>query len=194
MTPFDIRLPIIAAQAKVKTCHAYHCWHAMRDMGAAFHLEAFAAFAGLETRHVSAIMAAIEEHAPLTAKRATAARGTRLPHDWTLPDDWSEWASEARRWYPNEVEAEAMVFSDYWQSKAGQTAIKLDWKKTWQNWVRQSRRPDGTFSKSTARPLDHAASIENTIKLYERMGRYQEADDLRRQLSSNVVPITRAAI
>ena len=80
MLPFDPRLPIIAAQAKVKTCHTYHCWHAMRDMGAAFHLEAFAAFAGLETRHVEAIMAAIEQHAPLTAKRATAARGTRLPH------------------------------------------------------------------------------------------------------------------
>lgn len=112
MLPFDPRLPIIAAQARVKTPHAYHCWHAMRDMGTSFHLEAFAAFAGLETRRVSAIMAAIEQHAPLTAKRATAARGTRLPHDWTLPDDWSAWASEARRWYPNEVEAEAMVFDD----------------------------------------------------------------------------------
>ena len=194
MTPFDPRLPIIAAQAKVKTCHAFHCWHAMRDMGAAFHLEAFAAFAGLETRHVSAIMVAIEQHAPLTVKRATAARGTRLPHNWTLPDDWSEWASEARRWYPNDVDAEAMVFADYWQSKAGQTAIKLDWKKTWQNWVRQSRRPDGTYTKVSRAPVDYAANVENTIALYERMGRYQEADDLRRQLSSNVVPITRAAI
>ena len=192
MLPFDPRLPIIAAQAKVKTCHAYHCWHAMRDMGTAFHLEAFAAFAGLETRHVSAIMTAIEQHAPLTVKRATAARGTRLPNDWELPEEWSEWASKERRWYPKEVEVEGLKFAGHWQTKTGKDATKLDWFKTWQNWIRNSHKPDGTYAKATHAPVDHATSIENTIALYERMGRYQEADDLRRQLSSNVVPITRA--
>ena len=72
MTPFDPRLLIIAAQAKVKTCHAFHCWHAMRDMGGNFHIGAFATFAGLECHHVAAIMAAIEYHAAALAKMAEA--------------------------------------------------------------------------------------------------------------------------
>jgi hypothetical protein len=192
VTPFDPRLPIIAAEARVKTPHVYHCWQAMSDQGAAFHVTAFAAFAGLEERHVTAIMAAIQIHAPLTAKRAAVTRGTRLAADWTLPDEWSAWASDLRKWYPADVEAEAQFFANYWQAKSGQAATKVDWFKTWQNWCRQSHRPDGGFVRANAAPLiDHAEQMERTAALYERMGRYQEADDLRRQLSSNVVPINR---
>jgi hypothetical protein len=192
VTPFDPRLPIIARAAKVKTCHAFHCWHAMRDMQP-FHIAAFAAFAGLEERHVTAIMAAIQIHAPLTAKRASVARGTRLPHDWTIPDDWIEWATIQRRWYPADCEAESLLFANYWQAKSGQGATKLDWFKTWQNWARNSHRPDGTYAKSTSAPVDFAEQTRRTADLYDRMGRTVEAAELRASIDSNVVPITRAA-
>jgi len=143
---FDPRLPIIAAEARVKTCHVFHCWHAMRDMGQSFHLAAFAQFAGLSDAHVSAIIAALEAHKALPGpKRDTSPRGTRLPLDWRLPDDWKAYAIEQRKWEPEAIEKEAASFADYWHAKAGQTAVKLDWRKTWFNWVRNSNRPDGEY-------------------------------------------------
>ena len=192
MTPFDPRLPIIAAEAKVRTTHCFHTWHALREMGAQFHLAAFAQFAGLEERHVSAIIAALGAHDAMPAKRATVAiRAHRLPPDWTLPPDWSEWASYQRRWEPKDVQAEADNFADHWHSKPGKDGTKLDWRKTWQNWCRNSRRPDGLYNPNTAL-LDagaKAAAMERTAALYERMGRTGEAAEIRRQLASNVVPI-----
>lgn len=118
----------------------------MRDMGQSFHLSAFAQFAGLTEAHVSAIIAALTSHKALPGpKRELSPRGTRLPLDWRLPDDWQIYAIEQRKWEPSDIEKEAASFADYWQSKAGQSAVKLDWRKTWMNWVRNSNRPDGQF-------------------------------------------------
>lgn len=61
-------------------------------------------------------------------------RGTRIPDDFeptpamitwaraTTPDVDPKWATEK--------------FADYWQSKAGKDALKIDWPKTWKNWMR----------------------------------------------------------
>jgi hypothetical protein len=64
-------------------------------------------------------------------------RGARLCADWTLPDDWRQWArihfahaSDAM------VDLEADKFRDFWHAKAGQAAAKLDWAATWRNWCR----------------------------------------------------------
>jgi len=35
---------------------------------------------------------------------------------------------------------EADSFRDYWTAKAGKDACKLDWKATWRNWCRNSKR------------------------------------------------------
>lgn len=59
--------------------------------------------------------------------------GTRLPADWAIPEGWTGWANSN---YPGvDVEIEARKFANYWQSKTGRDATKLDWQKTWQNWV-----------------------------------------------------------
>ncbi len=164
----------------------------MRDMGAAFHPEAFAAFAGLELRHVTAIMAAIEIHAPLTAKREPVSRGTRLPNDWTLPDAWAAWAYQTRHWTPQEIADEAETFANYWQAKSGAAAIKIAWEKTWRNWVRQSHRPNGVYIPPVTNPIDRREHLERTAAMYDRMGRTVEAAEIRAQLASNVVPIKAA--
>ena len=65
------------------------------------------------------------------------ARGTRLPADWQLPDEWAEWAlAEQPTWTPSHVRHVADCFRDYWTAKAGQHACKTDWLATWRNWVR----------------------------------------------------------
>ena len=63
-------------------------------------------------------------------------RGARLPADWTLPDDWRDWAVSEHGMSTEAVVFEAAKFRDYWHSKAGRDAAKLDWAATWRNWCR----------------------------------------------------------
>jgi hypothetical protein len=196
VTPFDPRLPIIAAQARVKTPHVLHTFLAMREMGASFHIEAFAAFAGLEPRHVTAIMDALSHHAITAAKREATVRGTRLPNGWTLPPEWAAWATGQRYWTAAETDAEAELFANYWQAKSGQAAVKVDWQKTWRNWVRQSHRPNGTPPGRQVTAESRADDLRRSIALYERMGRGDETGDMRAELarlSDNVLPFNRVA-
>ncbi|MCC6856878.1 MAG: hypothetical protein IT189_12570, partial [Microbacteriaceae bacterium] len=88
MTPFDPRLTLVAQEAKVKTCHVYHTWQAMREAGKKFHIGAFAAFAGLEERHVTAIIEALAAHDALPGKAARAPReATRISPNWQPSED-----------------------------------------------------------------------------------------------------------
>jgi uncharacterized protein YdaU (DUF1376 family) len=64
-------------------------------------------------------------------------RGTRLPADWEIPEEWLEWACDlgggSSMWV-----SEAAKFRDYWTAKAGRDATKLDWFATWRNWCRNA--------------------------------------------------------
>lgn len=67
-------------------------------------------------------------------------RGTRLPQDWLLPKAWGDWAlTEFKTWTPEVVRVEADKFRDFWHSKAGKEASKLDWLATWRNWCRNAK-------------------------------------------------------
>ena len=67
-----------------------------------------------------------------------AKRGTRLAQDWVLPKEWKAWAMQAR---PSlNIDETAESFRDFWHSKAGATAVKLDWQATWRNWVRNQNQ------------------------------------------------------
>ena len=66
-------------------------------------------------------------------------RGSRLPTDWTLPEEWKEWA-EAERQDLN-IKSVADSFRDFWIAKAGTGGVKLDWQATWRNWVRSQSAP-----------------------------------------------------
>ncbi len=63
-------------------------------------------------------------------------RGSRLGPDWTLPDDWRQWAVD-QGLPATVVNREADRFRDYWIGKAGKDATKADWQATWRNWVRK---------------------------------------------------------
>ena len=71
-------------------------------------------------------------------KPAQNSRGSRLPDDWVLPEDWGKWA-ESEGLSVNNVLAEEEKFKDYWLSVAGAKGIKQDWQATWRNWVRRSK-------------------------------------------------------
>ena len=80
-------------------------------------------------------------------KRQTGTRGSRLPNDWELPEDWRQWTlCNCPVSTPEAVDREALIFANYWQSLAGQKATKTDWRKTWQNWTMR------TFASGPVRP------------------------------------------
>ena len=90
--------------------------------------------------------------------------------------------------------AEAELFANYWQDKSGAGAVKMAWEKTWRNWVRNSHRPDGTYTGRVVTQEDRAETLRKMIPLYERMGRESETVEMRAELArleSNVVPIMR---
>ena len=88
---------------------------------------------------------------PASAKKikAKVSRGTRLPDDWTPSDEEVQWAeSQPRR---VNVSMEAEKFRDYWTSKAGQGATKLNWTRTWQNWIRNAKQEFTNGNNPTGR-------------------------------------------
>ena len=67
--------------------------------------------------------------------------GTRLPQDWSLPEDWEAWALEVRPdWSRPGVIRESITFRDFWLAKAGQNGVKMDWLATWRNWIRRCEK------------------------------------------------------
>ena len=92
-------------------------------------------------------------------------RGARLPDDWKLPVDWQQWA---RVNFPatsaEAVTLEADKFRDFWCSKAGQGATKLDWQATWRNWCRTA-----FAGKPGRQPVNNGRSAYD-----ERMARQRE--------------------
>jgi hypothetical protein len=87
-------------------------------------------------------------------------RGARLADDWFLPMDWGQWAV-SEGWTSEQVKAEAEKFKDYWISKPGAAAVKLDWQATWRNWIRNSNgKSTGTNAgRNSGRPNPHRSLL-----------------------------------
>lgn len=78
-----------------------------------------------------------------TKHKVKTQRGSRLPTDWTLPDEWADWAEKER---PDLlIYKTAESFKDFWISKPGAGGVKLDWQATWRNWVRSQKQ---SFAKA----------------------------------------------
>ena len=189
MNPYDPALAMIAREAGVRPPHVYHQLACMRHLGAKFNPAVYAEFSKLELRHVESIIATLDRHGmlPKRAVRDTP-RGTRLPADWSLPDDWRAFASNERHWTTDDITTEASQFADYW--RGAPKGIKLDWFATWRNWVRNSRRPSGT-PNLVREGFDEREAMQRTAALYDRMGRTNEAAEIRARLHPNVVPLLR---
>jgi uncharacterized protein YdaU (DUF1376 family) len=66
---------------------------------------------------------------PITRER----RATRLSADWEPSDELIAFARKER---PDlNLRTTVMSFMNYWQAKSGKDATKLDWDKTFKNWV-----------------------------------------------------------
>jgi uncharacterized protein YdaU (DUF1376 family) len=72
-------------------------------------------------------------------------RGSRLPTDWTLPEEWKAWAEQERPDLATKAVADS--FKDFWIAKAGAGGVKLDWQATWRNWIRSQSAPKTFVNK-----------------------------------------------
>jgi len=96
-------------------------------------------------------------------------QGHRLPDDFALTGEMRAWA---RQHAPHvDADRELDRFCDYWRSKPGRDGRKLDWRLTWNNWMRTAedrqrpreridRRQEAT-DEWTQQALDRAAAKEN---------------------------------
>jgi hypothetical protein len=67
------------------------------------------------------------------------ARGTRIPPDFSVDDDDRKFAASLGI-PPDTIEAETPQFIDYWSSVAGAKGVKLNWKATWRNRMRDLKK------------------------------------------------------
>ena len=77
---------------------------------------------------------------PLLPKTST--RGRRWSSDETVPAAWVFDGHALRKQHklPRiDLNLEATKFANYWASATGKNAAKLDWKRTWMNWVVSAR-------------------------------------------------------
>lgn len=92
---------------------------------------------------------------PVTSSRVNA-RGTRLPTDWVLPEDYREYCLTKRPDLDPDLTAE--MFKNFWTAKVGRDAAKLDWGAVWRNWV-ITQKTSGTPAKQSSKPNLMAGAI-----------------------------------
>jgi len=76
-------------------------------------------------------------------------KGQRLPEDWQPLTSLMVWASSRRK--DLDIADQVESFRDYWHSKCGKDACKLDWNATFRNWIRSARPDPRTSFKITTK-------------------------------------------
>ncbi|WP_019219857.1 YdaU family protein [Bartonella florencae] len=120
-----------------------------------------------------------QENISQTAKQAKANRGCRLPADFEPDYDFAHTEGLP----PERIKVEIAKFRDYWRSKAGANATKIDWQATWRNWVRNSKNYEinqqgGNYGKTSTKQTEqqrgwsyrvaqHMSNIKNSDSVYK---------------------------
>jgi len=106
-----------------------------------------------------------KENTPISE---TTKRARRLADDWVLPASWGRWALDEG--YPEAtIRLQADMFADFWQAKGGQDAAKLDWFKTWKNWMRKVPKVARSFGTPAPKPksefMQHQDAVQRELDI-----------------------------
>jgi hypothetical protein len=107
-------------------------------------------------------------------------RGTRLPEDWMPSDQTRTWCAKE---LPAELYARAGTeltkFRNYWCSKTGRDATKIDWDRTFMNWMINARDRYGVSPTSGA-PVQHfpTTAERNATHRDRQMAKAKRAQEL----------------
>ncbi|MFB4320650.1 hypothetical protein [Actinomadura sp. 21ATH] len=93
------------------------------------------------------------------ARRAD--RGTRLPDDFPVTPAMRKWAGEKAPLCGME---DHEAFCDYWRSVPGAKGRKLDWEKTWRNWMRKEQRErDRPGQRASGRAVPGRSTTDDRV-------------------------------
>lgn len=85
-------------------------------------------------------------------KTPSSTKGTRLPQDWEIPNEWREWLL-GHGVFNEQIDLEAEKFKNYWLSTA-KNATKVNWFMTWKNWCYSNMERSGKNIKIlTPKPI-----------------------------------------
>lgn len=110
-----------------------------------------------------------------TPGASRTARATRLPDDFYPSPEMQAWFQKEGllNAIPN-PRVEHEKFCDYWGSKAGRDATKIDWVKTWRNWMREAAERNSRRGYSSAntqsKTNDRVTQGLNLAAMYEEQG------------------------
>jgi hypothetical protein len=78
-------------------------------------------------------------------------RASRLPDGWYPPKTV---ADELHARFPHvDLRTQHELFCNYWQGKGGREATKVDWVKTWRNWIIKAAEQTPTRMANSATPI-----------------------------------------
>jgi uncharacterized protein YdaU (DUF1376 family) len=91
-------------------------------------------------------------------------RAARLPPEWAPSEadkDWlrSKWPGVTSSTYSGELEK----FRNYWLAKSGKDATKVDWSRTWQNWMITAMERTGSRPASSSTRKPSAAELATDL-------------------------------
>lgn len=117
-------------------------------------------------------------HKPLTKERETT-RGSRLSTDFEPNFDFAKQNGIAN---PSE---ELEKFRDYWNSQAGQKAVKTDWQATWRNWCRNAKKPNAYTPPSPAITTPSREAVDPLMSqaIQESMRTFRPVPEIRARLA-----------
>jgi len=100
---------------------------------------------------------------PIPPSRAT--RGTRLPADFAVPEEWRTAAADKRTAHglrPIDTSLAALEFINHFSAKPGAAGRMVDWQRAWMNWAlspyrREIREINGSAGAGSIRPLESLA-------------------------------------
>jgi hypothetical protein len=108
-----------------------------------------------------------EDQKKTNTKTSSSLRATRVPDDF-MPDE------ELRAWFVEEKlpavidgKREHEKFMDYWLGCPGVRGRKLDWRRTWRNWMREAadrasrngvRQPGNSLVPTSGAPMNYKPS------------------------------------
>lgn len=105
----------------------------------------------------------LEVHNKVIPKKKST-RGQRLPLGFTPADTSIEKMCEELGVTPGALVREHRKFCDYWLAIPGQRGVKLDWDRTWCNWMRTAAERGQLGSTSFVPPAPRRRNNDDKIR------------------------------
>jgi hypothetical protein len=125
------------------------------------------------------------EPSPLIPGAARSERATRLPEDFIPTPEMREWFAEEKLHLAIDARIEHEKFVNYWVGCPGAKGRKLDWPRTWKNWMwtaaeRAPRRPGNALMPSSGAggPVYRSTTdtkVQQTLNLAEKYRQMEES-------------------